>query len=81
MIYTKQGGNPQEQGTFLHPYLAVKFARWISPDFEVWCDDVIRKILTSEWEEKYHELTKAYQDIEDKAFDLYELLRIVQFPE
>lgn len=25
-------------GTWLHPKLAVAFARWLSPDFAVWCD-------------------------------------------
>lgn len=28
----------RDGGTWLHPKLAVAFARWISPDFAVWCD-------------------------------------------
>ncbi len=41
----KSGGNLSlnEQGTFLHPKLLIFFARWLSPDFAVWCDDFILK--------------------------------------
>lgn len=28
-------------GTFCHPKLAVFFARWLSPEFAVWCDLMI----------------------------------------
>ena len=40
-----QGGESEEQGTWLHPYLAVDFARWLSADFAVWCDMQIENIL------------------------------------
>lgn len=32
-------------GTWLNPKLAVKFARWLDVDFEVWCDMLIDQIL------------------------------------
>jgi len=32
-------------GTWLHPKLAVAFARWISPKFAVWCDMQIDALL------------------------------------
>lgn len=32
-------------GTWLHPKLAVAFARWLSPDFAVWCDRKIDGLL------------------------------------
>jgi len=32
-------------GTWLHPKLAVSFARWIDDDFAVWCDDKIDEII------------------------------------
>lgn len=32
-------------GTWLHPKLAVKFARWLSVDFEIWCDEKIDDLL------------------------------------
>lgn len=35
LIRTRRG---RDGGTWLHPKLAVAFARWISPDFGVWCD-------------------------------------------
>jgi len=35
-------------GTWLHPKLAVAFARWISPDFAVWADLHIDALLRGE---------------------------------
>lgn len=33
-----RGGRNQPDGTWLHPKLAVPFARWLDDDFAVWCD-------------------------------------------
>lgn len=35
-------------GTWLHPKLAVKFARWLSVDFEIWCDEQVDALLRGE---------------------------------
>jgi len=32
-------------GTYLHPKVAIRFARWLSVEFEVWCDLMIDNIL------------------------------------
>lgn len=42
LVKTKTG---QEGGTWLHPKLAVRFARWLSVDFEIWCDEQIDALL------------------------------------
>lgn len=47
------------QGTFLHPDLAVLFARWINPDFAVWADDIIKQILTGKIEIRHKELQQG----------------------
>ncbi len=39
-------------GTWLHPKLAVAFARWISPDFAVWADLHIDALIRGELNEK-----------------------------
>ena len=44
-VITKQAGNSKEQGTWIHKKLIVLFARWLDPDFAVWCDSVIEEIL------------------------------------
>ncbi len=41
-IKTKRG---KHGGTWLHPKLAVAFARWLSDDFAVWCDMQIDGLL------------------------------------
>lgn len=35
-------------GTWLHPKLAVKFARWLSVDFDLWCDLQIDSLIRGE---------------------------------
>jgi len=43
LIKTKRGNNG---GTWLHPDLAVAFARWLDVRFGVWCDMQIKALLT-----------------------------------
>ncbi len=45
LVTIQQGGNPKEQGTWIHQKLIVAFARWLSSDFAVWCDMTIEEIL------------------------------------
>ena len=47
IIATRKGRNG---GTWLHPKLAVAFARWLSVDFSIWCDEQIDKIIHGERE-------------------------------
>ncbi|WP_440030525.1 KilA-N domain-containing protein [Chromobacterium amazonense] len=55
---TKRGGDTGKsgnaQGTWLHPKLAVHFARWLDIDFAIWCDEQIDALMrgqtsASEW--------------------------------
>jgi hypothetical protein len=41
-IVSKEG---RYGGTWIHKKLIIVFARWLSPDFAVWCDEVIEEIL------------------------------------
>ncbi|EPF8477134.1 KilA-N domain-containing protein [Neisseria gonorrhoeae] len=43
IVIVKRGGS--EQGTWLHPKLAIHFARWLNPKFAVWCDEQIETLL------------------------------------
>ena len=46
LMSVKRGG--KNQGTWLHPKLAVKFARWLSVDFEIWCDEQVDALVRGE---------------------------------
>lgn len=39
------GGKEGEHGTWMHPDLALEFARWLSPHFGIWCNRVMRDVL------------------------------------
>lgn len=46
LVIIKKGNSKNfEQGTWLHPKLAIDFARWLNPKFAVWCDEQIEKLL------------------------------------
>jgi hypothetical protein len=47
--FTKKG---HQGGTYLHPKLAVEFARWISPAFGFWCDETIETLLNQQQQAK-----------------------------
>lgn len=46
LVIIRQGGI--NQGTWLHPKLAVNFARWLSADFAVWCDLKIDELIKNQ---------------------------------
>ena len=53
-------------GTWMHPRLAVAFARWLDVRFGVWCDDQIFQILSGQhihydWKKLRHEATASYK--------------------
>jgi len=49
LIKVVQGGNVGEiqQGTWLHEDVAMEFARWLSPEFAIWCNRKIKELLTT----------------------------------
>lgn len=42
-----QGGTPELQGTWMDEKLALKFAAWLSPYFELWVYDRIQELITT----------------------------------
>jgi hypothetical protein len=42
-----QGGTPELQGTWMDELLALKFASWLSPHFEIWVYDRIQELLST----------------------------------
>lgn len=45
LIKTRRGSIKNGGGTWMHPKLGVKFGRWLSVEFELWCDENIQQIL------------------------------------
>ena len=42
-----KGGVPELQGTWMDEKLALKFASWLSPEFELWVYDRIQELITT----------------------------------
>ena len=43
LVKIKQGGT--SQGTWFHEDVALEFARWLSPQFAIWCNDRIKELM------------------------------------
>lgn len=59
------------QGTWMHRLLALKFAAWLDPDFEVWIYVVIDNILFGNYK-KHWEAHAAQEEAKDKMIVLKE---------
>ena len=73
-VKTKRGGDLKtevrkshfDQGTWMHPKLAVRFAQWLDIDFAIWCDEQIDSLLRGshphyDWKRLRHEATASYK--------------------
>lgn len=67
LIRARRGRNG---GTWLHPKLTVAFARWLSPDFAVWCDLLLDSLFQGkhphfDWKRLRHEATSSFKVMND----------------
>ena len=46
LIQTIQGGTPENQGTWVHPYVSINLAQWCSPIFAAMVASWMFKLLT-----------------------------------
>lgn len=53
-VKTSRAREDRGGGTWLHPKLAVAFARWLSVDFAVWCDSQIDKLIHGDQDDWQH---------------------------
>lgn len=74
-LVTTRRGNTANSGTWLHPKLAVKFARWLSVDFEIWCDEQIDALVRSDqanWQQARQQSAVGYRGLCDALAIAYE---------
>ncbi|MBL4833655.1 MAG: KilA-N domain-containing protein [Pseudomonas sp.] len=64
LVMAEKGG--KAQGTWLHPKLAVAFARWLDEDFAVWCDLHIDALLHGELYERQN-FQRACRALDDAS--------------
>lgn len=58
LVKTKQGGVDIGGGTWLHPDLAIVFARWLDVRFAVWCDRQIKAIIHGTHDLDWHKVRR-----------------------
>ena len=71
LIVTYGGKSP---GTWMHEDLALEFARWLSPEFGIWCNNKIKELLktgtTSLSEQERALMGKRIEELETKVEEL-----------
>lgn len=63
LVISRKGGDVSQSGTWLHPKLAVDFARWLDPRFAVWCDEQIEHILSGSLKLEARDVVLSAQDV------------------
>lgn len=60
LIVTQKGNysDGTNQGTWFHEDVAIEFARWLSPEFAIWCNDRIKEILKNRISEQSEEIKR-----------------------
>lgn len=74
LVKTRRG-NTSTSGTWLHPKLAVKFARWLAVDFEIWCDEQIDALVRGDqakWQQARQQSAVGYRGLCDALAIAYE---------
>lgn len=71
LLKVKKGGDNHAQGTWMHEDVALEFARWLSPEFAIWCNDRIKELLR-------HGITATPQTIDAIIADPAAGIRLLQ---
>jgi hypothetical protein len=64
LIVTKRGRHGG--GTWIHPKLAITFARWLSPELAVWMDEQLLSILSGEWQRERITTTEYLKEMQEE---------------
>jgi hypothetical protein len=81
LVVVRKGGNDLSlTGTWIHRKLIIAFARWLSPDFAVWCDMTIEDILKSKQQtpEKPHQIQNETFDLSFYTQQSREMIELTQ---
>jgi hypothetical protein len=52
IVGNESDGSNNERGTWGHPNIAISIAGWISPKFDVWASEVLRRVIADEFAPK-----------------------------
>jgi toxin-antitoxin system, toxin component, bro domain protein len=52
LLIVKYGGEPGTNGTWMHEDVAFEFARWLDPEFGLWCNDVVKGLVKNNFDKK-----------------------------
>jgi hypothetical protein len=60
-----KGGTPQLTGTWMEERLALKFAAWLNPRFELWVYSILHEVLSSDHRNLKFHIEKITNSVEE----------------
>lgn len=69
LVIVRRGGEAKFQGTWMHEDVALEFARWLSPEFAIWCNDRIKEILQNRYPQS---IKRDLEQLQSKNNELME---------
>lgn len=58
-------GDASLQGTWVHPEVAIDITRWISPEFAVWANRVLRQVINGDFKALTPEAIEAQEQLKE----------------
>ena len=71
LVVVKGGNDKNSQGTWMHKNLAIEFARWLNPEFSIWCNIKIKELLINRKTTLENNVTRLRQ-INDQLRQTYD---------
>ena len=63
LVKTNKGGD--FPGTWINEDVALEFARWLSPEFGIWCNDQIKEMLKTGFTAMNREVLQEYNKLQE----------------
>ena len=71
LVFIIQGGDPTEQGTWVHPKIARSMAQWCSTEMWYWADEVLGHVLSEDFDPN----SASFQEARHQAQQVWNTLR------
>lgn len=65
IIENESSGTNEERGSWVHPEVAISLAAWISPEFEVWANRVLRAVINGDFRPLTEEAATAQRQLQE----------------
>lgn len=77
VIENESQGSNSERGTWVHPEIAIDMSQWVSVDFRIWANRVLRAVLNNEVKAQTEDAIKAKKELDALHEEIWKTARII----